>query len=122
MVQDGISPDSVEKAVGEGQELAIGLDKVNRHAVGLSATARLIQIPKRQIEGGQACAPACQNHSSHAVTAAKIKNVQLAQFPELFQGRAEPRLVIQVRIVVEVQVLWPPMKCDCSLPRLPVVK
>src|SRR5439155_24542024 len=95
---------------------------MNTDAIRPSATASLIQISGREVEGGQACAAPRQDHGSHAVAAAVIEYVQSLQRVELFEGGADPRLVIQIGIILELQLLRLSNKRGRSLPRLLVVK
>jgi hypothetical protein len=122
MVQHGIAPNTVERAVSERQALAISLDKLDCDTIRLSAESSLVKIPGGKIESSHAGAPACQDYRGHSVAAAVVEDIKAAPRIKLLESRANPRLMIQVGIVVHVKFARPPGERYRSLPSLLIVK
>src|SRR5205814_255212 len=78
VMQDGVTPDTIEGPVGEGEIFAIGLDEIDAHAIGLGTGTGLVEITVGQVERRHPGAAPGQHHRRHAVTAAKIQHTPTA--------------------------------------------
>src|SRR5215831_15799099 len=100
MMENGVAPDSVEVAVGEGQTFAVHLQKIDGDAVGPCPLAGLVEVAGGEVEGSHLSAMSGQDDPRHAVPAAVIQDAQATNVAELCEGGTNPGFVVEVDGIV----------------------
>src|SRR5262249_14848222 len=122
MVQDGVSPYPIKRLIGERQMLGIRLEKIDGYGVSGRSLSCLSHVSARKINASDSGSAARENDRRHAVPATIVQNLSPLNFPKFRDGKANPRLVIQIFIVTELESLGRGRKCRSTARRLDVVK
>jgi hypothetical protein len=104
VVEDGVPPHGVERAVGERQRLAVGDDRGAGDAVGPQPRAGLGDGPGGQVERGHVGPGPGEHDRRHAVPAAVVEGALAAQVAEPRERRPHPRLVVEEGVGGEPQL------------------
>lgn len=96
VVQNGVAPDAVETGVGERELLGIGLKEVHGNIVGLRSRRGFGDVTGGQVERGDASAATGEYDGGHAVTAAVVEYIKVANVAQVVEGQLYPESVVQI--------------------------
>jgi hypothetical protein len=122
MMQDGVAPDPVKALVCEGKSFTVGDQEIDVSAIRLRPAAGFEDISRGQVERTDASAAASQDCRSHPVPAAEVEDSQSGKVSERLEGRANPRFVIEVILVMEKKPTGIKLKGQGALAGLGIVK
>jgi hypothetical protein len=101
VVQNGVTPDTVKRSVGEREHLSVGLDPFDLRIVADCPSAGLGKIAAGKFESRDAGPASREDDGRHSMAAPQIEHPPSANIAEPSQRRADPAFVIEVGFVVD---------------------